>query len=130
MIKGLSDLLDQAIISESANIRVMNASGCEKMQLNVAVLRQSFRNIDPKCSLPRSTKYFELFLGGPNKILSTAQECKGDDAIFSYEEMKKILELCYSEALTSEKREVAAQAQREVDEKSLELNEYMWDNRG
>ena len=40
--------------------------------------------------------------------------------------MRTLLELCFSEAAASERREVAVQAKRGLDEKVLELSEYLW----
>ena len=106
----------------------MNSHGCDKMQLNIKVLQQSMRNIDPSCTLSRSTCYFEYFRAGPDEVLKVAQRGKVDENAYSYDELKSLLELCFSESLNSEKREVVAQAQRQLDEKSLQLSEYMWNS--
>ena len=116
------------IVKYATQIKSMNSHGCEKVQLNITVLQQSMRNIDPKCSLSKSIRYFENFKAGPPEILKVAKESKGDDNSFSYDELKSLLELSYSEALNSEKKEAAAQAQRELDEHNLQLSEYMWNN--
>ena len=108
--------------------KTMNSHGCDKMQLNITVLQQSMRNIDPNCTLARSTRYFEHFRAGPDDILQAARSGKGDDNNFSYDELKSLLELSFSESLNSEKREVVAQAQRQLDEQSLQLSEYMWNS--
>ena len=46
---------------------------------------------------------------------------------FSLEEMKVLLELCYSEGLRSDKREVVVQAKRGLNEHMLALSEFLWD---
>ena len=126
LMLGTSKFLDQAIITKSLKIKTMNSHGCDKMLLNITVLQQSMRNIDPTCSLPKSIRYFECFKAGPDEVLKAAQNSDGHDYIFSYDELKSLLELSFSESLNSEKREMVAQAQRQLDEKSLQLSEYMW----
>lgn len=46
---------------------------------------------------------------------------------FSFEEMKVLLELCYSEGLRSEKRDVVVHAKRGLSEHMLALSELLWD---
>lgn len=46
---------------------------------------------------------------------------------FSLEEMKVLLELCYSEGLRSDKREVVVHAKRGLNEHMLALSEFLWD---
>lgn len=46
---------------------------------------------------------------------------------FTLEEMKVLLELCYSEGLRSDKREVVVQAKRGLNEHMLALSEFLWD---
>lgn len=125
---GASEFLDQVIVKYAMQIRSMNVHGCEKVQLNITVLQQSMRNIDPGCSLSRSIRYFEYFNAGSREILRIARESKGEDNSFSYDELKSLLELSYSEALNSGRKEAVAQAQRELDEDNLQLSEYMWNS--
>lgn len=49
-----------------------------------------------------------------------------DDLGFSYEELKVLVELCYSENLASERREVAVQAKRQLNDQLLALSEHTW----
>ena len=128
MVLGASEFLDQVIVKYATQIRLMNPHGCEKAQLNITVLQQSMRNIDPTCSLSKSIRYLEYFNAGPNEVLRVARESEENDNKFSYDELRSLLELSYSEALNSGRREVAAQAQRELDEHNLQLSEYMWNN--
>ena len=48
------------------------------------------------------------------------------DPFFSLEELKVLIELCYSEGLRSPHREVAVQAKRGLSEHLLVLNEVLW----
>lgn len=54
-------------------------------------------------------------------------EIFGDDKDrFSYDELKALVELCYSEQLADPERGVAAAAKRQMADKLLNLSEYMW----
>src|SRR6266571_6660294 len=65
---GLGQLMDQAILMNSSRIQVMNENGCGRMQLNILVLQQNLRNIEPKALLARSAAFFDLFSTGPDAI--------------------------------------------------------------
>ena len=56
-----------------------------------------------------------------------ASQTSSDLSFFSLEEMKVLLELCYSEGLRSDKREVVVQAKRGLNEHMLALSEFLWD---
>jgi exocyst complex component 4 len=66
-----------------------------------------------------------MFSSGPDSIITQAKE-NGKDLGFSYNEMKTLLELCYSEALASERREVAVAAKRGLEDHILQLSEFLW----
>ena len=50
----------------------------------------------------------------------------GGGSRFTYDELKALLELCYSEQLADPERGVAAAARRQMADKLLGLSEYMW----
>jgi exocyst complex component 4 len=103
----------------------MNAAGCGRLQLNILVLQQNLKNVEPNALLLRSTLYFDMFTSGPDSIIAQAKE-NGKDLGFSYGEMKTLLELCYSEAMASERREVAVAAKRGLEDHVLQLSEFLW----
>ncbi len=115
--------MDQILVAMASNIRRMNANGCGKIQLNILVLQQNLKNIEPAALLTRSALYYDLFSAGPDAIITKAKE-SGKECGFSYEEMKKLIELCYSEALS--RNEGSIQARRALDEHLLELSEYLY----
>ena len=45
---------------------------------------------------------------------------------FTFAELKTLIELCYSENLRSERRELAVQAKRGLDDHILQLSEHLW----
>ena len=102
------------------NINVDNTSFDEDEDGNAAVLH-------------RSAKFFDLFLQGPEKVLEYAQEQKnagpsGGEKLFSYDELKVLVELCFSEGLRSENREDAVRAKKGEGDLGLRLQEIMWDS--
>lgn len=101
--------------------------------------------------LSRSARFFALFMEGAAHIVDRAkavanaktianpgrqsdqdqqQQQQYDEDIelgfFSLEELKVLIELCYSEGLRSPQREVAVQAKRGLSEHLLVLNEVLW----
>ncbi|KAK4104947.1 hypothetical protein N658DRAFT_483757 [Parathielavia hyrcaniae] len=137
---GLGLLINAYLVRNApAMTAPMNSRGCGRMRLNVLVLQQNLKNIEegPGAELDRSTAYFELFEGGPDAIVTRARE-DGEKARtegngkdlggvrFTYDELKALLELCYSEQLADPERGVAAAAKRLLADKLLALSEYMW----
>jgi exocyst complex component 4 len=103
---GLASLIDEQIISSVPHIPALNSAGCNLLQLNVLVLQHNLKNIEPEVQLLRSTLYFDLFAGGPKSIIGHAKS-KGKSLEFSFEQMRALLQLCYSDALTSDRRDAA-----------------------
>lgn len=73
---------------------------------------------------------------GAEKVVQRARDAaasaaaeEGNDATelgFSLEELKVLVELCYSEGLRSTQREVAVQAKRGMSDHLLVLSEVLW----
>ncbi|KAK4138725.1 hypothetical protein BT67DRAFT_476867 [Trichocladium antarcticum] len=128
--RGLGGLMNRYLIGNAARAAPMNRRGCGRMLLNVRVLQQNLRNIEEDGDLGRARAYFGLFEGGPDEVVRRAREDSlagaGDGGGFTYEELKAVLELCYSEQLADPERGVAAAARRQMADKLLGLSEYMW----
>jgi exocyst complex component 4 len=103
----------------------MNAIGCQRLQLNILVLQQNLKNVEPKASLARSATYYELFSLGSHEILKRVKE-QGKQVGFSSEQVSVLLRLVYSEALGSERREVSVAAERGLAQDELLLSEYLY----
>ena len=124
---GLAALIDTAIIALTPKlIPAMNTLGCARMQLNILVLQQNLKAIEAEAVLSRSAVYFEMFDAGVEEIVKRARE-RGKQMGYSLEEMKGLVELCYSERLRSEGREGAVAARKGLGAKVLELSEVLWD---
>lgn len=106
----------------------MNENGCGRMQLDILVIQQNLKNLEPRAQLARSALYFDFFSAGPDAIIAKVKGTGGNDLGYTYDELKALVELCYSEALASERRDIATQAKRGLDDHLLQLSEHLWQN--
>ncbi|KAI1925462.1 exocyst subunit [Ophidiomyces ophidiicola] len=170
---GLAKLIDRALMSATKYIGAMNSNGALKLQLDVLVLQQNLKNIiisspmpptTPKSprpdrksntnsvykaqetvALPRSAKFLDWFLEGPDKAVQYAKEEKeafrrgdvqaieaGNGEPFTYDELKILVELCFSAVLKgprgAESREDFLAAKRGSGDALLRLSEVMWNS--
>ncbi|KAG5983218.1 exocyst subunit [Claviceps digitariae] len=133
---GLGRLINHYLIANARFASPMNQRGCGRMQLNILVLQQNLKNIEEDVDLARAANYFALFDRGPDAILEKArqvkdgkvQEGEGSSAaeVFTYEELKALMELCFSEAMADRERGIASSARRRMDDKLQGLSEHMW----
>ncbi|TGJ82262.1 hypothetical protein E0Z10_g6501 [Xylaria hypoxylon] len=132
---GLGLLINTYLVSNALSTQPMNMRGCERMQLNILVLQQNLKNIEADVDLARAANYYELFQEGADVIVEKARRDKEQEANdgtipeaerFSYDELKALVELCYSVQLTDPERGVNSAAKRQMGEKVLALSEYMW----
>lgn len=128
--KGLGLLIDTFMVTNSGMVEAMNANGSGRMQLNILVLQQNLKNIEADVDLDRAAKFFDLFDQGPEAVVKQAEEQKargaGQKELFSYDELKTLVELYYSEQLSSPERGISTAARRAMGEHTLQLSEYMW----
>ncbi|TGZ81091.1 hypothetical protein EX30DRAFT_306899 [Ascodesmis nigricans] len=118
---GLSQLMDHILVSCADRIKVLNQHGAERMLTNVLVLQQNLKNIEGSADLGRATRFYNLYNGGMEDLIRNAKSGKLD---FTYDELKAIVELYFSEALCSGR--ASAQARQSLNENLLELSEIMW----
>lgn len=134
---GLGLLINSYLVSNALSTQPMNMRGSERMQLNILVLQQNLKNIEADVDLARASNYYGLFQEGVDAIVEKAKRDKekeandGDGSVpeaekFSYDELKALVELCYSVQLADPERGVNAAAKRQMGEKVLALSEYMW----
>ena len=125
-------LVNTFLVRNAKLVSPMNSKGCGRMQLNILVLQQNLKNIEEGVELSRAANYFELFTKGPDAIVEKAKQVSqepektDEDRRFTFEELQNLLELCYSERLHDPERGVNAAAKREMADKQLDLNEFMW----
>jgi exocyst complex component 4 len=125
IITGISTLLDVLLLTSASSIPAMNAHGCARLQLNILVLQQNLKNIEPDASLSKSATYYDLFTLGSEQIVKRAKE-QGKSMGFANGQVTVLLKLVYSEALRSERREVSVAAERGLAQDELLLSEYLW----
>lgn len=136
---GLAHFIDHLLVLLTQTLTIMNNNGCGRLQLDILVLQQNLKNVEADANLAKSALYLDLFAAGPDAIITQAKEQgkPGDqhnkrassvdgDIQFSRKELEKLLELVYSVALKSERREVAVQAKRGLDDHILQLSEHIW----
>ena len=104
----------------------MNETGCKRIRHGLVILEQNMKNVEPSFSLARIARLLELYSAGPDVITGISRDGKENKHDFSYEELKALIELCYSEAINSNKREVASVAQTNLNDHLLQLSEHMW----
>jgi exocyst complex component 4 len=129
---GLGLLINSYLVGNALATQPMNTSGCQRMQLNILVLQQNLKNIEGGVDLARAANYFEMFAAGPDGIVEKAKANASreggapEQERFTYDELKALMELCYSEQLANPERGIAAAAKRQMGEKVLALSEHMW----
>ncbi|PTB78621.1 exocyst complex component [Trichoderma longibrachiatum ATCC 18648] len=133
---GLGILINNFLVQNACLASPMNDKGCHRMQLNILVLQQNLKNIEDGVDLAKATSYFQLFERGPDAIVEKAREYKdrhgmGTLAIdlnsFTYDELRALVELCYSEQLANPERGITAAARRQMDNKFAKLSEFKWE---
>ena len=129
---GLGLLINDYLVTNAPMTAPMNGRGCGRMQLNILVLQQNLKNIEEGVDLARAANYYSLFEKGPDAIVEKARESAAagrevDDADrFSYDELKAMVELCYSEQMADPERGVSSAANRQMADRLLNLSEHMW----
>jgi exocyst complex component 4 len=109
----------------------MNTPGYHHLQLSILVLQQTLKNVlpdEPNALLSRSANYYAFFELGPEELIKRAREATEGGSVlgYSFEQGKKVIELFYSEAEGSERRDVAVQAKRAREARVLELSEWLY----
>lgn len=149
--RGLGALIDRTLVMDADQIEVMNGYGAQRMGLDILVLQQNLRNIaitasstpgsdlmsverdgeeDGEVLLQRSAQFYNLFLQGAEKVIDHAKaaKSKGEPVGFTYDDLKVLVELCYSEGLRSREREEMLKAKKGLQDSLLWLGEIMWDS--
>ncbi|CAZ79734.1 unnamed protein product [Tuber melanosporum] len=132
LVKGLGAMMDHLLVANANCIKIINKEGVERMQLNILVLQQNLKNIETGGELTRASAFYALYAGGmeviqtkfPKDLIKAAKEGKID---FSYDDLKVLVELYFSEAMSNRRESASAlQARRSLNENLLALSEIMW----
>ncbi|KAF3166266.1 hypothetical protein TWF788_000520 [Orbilia oligospora] len=138
---GLGVYLDHLLIRSCGKIKQMNRKGVDKMLLNILVLQQNLRNLvledgvvgdgrdeqnKQVVALKRSDDFWKFFNTGPEDVL---QRAKDKTLPYTYDEMKDLVTLWYSETFkTGNRRESTIAARRSLNDHLIQLSELMWEN--
>jgi len=155
---GLSRLVDKIFVVGADYVKVMNTNGAERMRVDAMVVQQNLRNITASTRNPQaaaavdsamglgistsqaitqeddgmltlSSRYYDLFLQGPDAVMNYVKERKAGGSIeYTYDELRTLIELCYSAALRGEDREESIRARKNMGDMLLSLGEIMWDS--
>lgn len=139
---GLGLLINSYLVANASMVAPINSKGSGRMQLNILVLQQNLKNIEAGVDLGRAANYWALFDQSADAIVAKAKDdaskAAAEGAIdgagpigrdpdrFTYDELKVLIELCYSEMLASKERGIENNAKRMMADKLLELSEHMW----
>ena len=85
---------------------------------------------DDDALLTSTQQYYTLFLSGPDEIINFIRDAKtaGREVGYTYDELRTLIELCYSEKMRGEDREESVKARKNMGEVLLSLGEGMWDS--
>ena len=86
--------------------------------------------------LASSSRYFDLFLSGPDSVIQYIKDTKAQntagskdkDVGYTYDELRTLVELWFSAKLRGEDREESIKARKRMQEILLQLGEVMWDS--
>jgi len=121
---GLGAMMNHILVSQASTIKILNNDGVDRMQMNILVLQQNLRNVDFSADLGRASKFYALYAGGMEELIADVKAGKLD---FTYEELKVIVELYFSEAMNNRRESSSAlQARRSLNDSLLALSEIMW----
>jgi exocyst complex component 4 len=132
---GLGLLISSYLVGNASMASPINERGIGRMQLNILVLQQNLKNVEQGVDLARAANYFSLFDKGPDAIMAKAEQDRdkkvGDaetdvSNTFTYDELKVLMELCFSEQCADPERGLASAAKRQLTDKMTELGEKMW----
>mgnify|MGYP005989108359 FL=1 len=115
---GLGMLITRYLVGNAPLASPMNANGSGRMQLNILVLQQNLKNVEEGVDLARAANFFALFDKGSDAIIKTA---KGSDKTYTEEELKTLVQLCFSEQLSNRERGLAVAAKRQLADKLEEF---------
>lgn len=129
---GLGRLINSYLVVNAKLASPMNEKGCGRMQLNILVLQQNLKNVEEGVDLARAANYYALFDKGPDAIVEKAKGDRGrkhEDGpavdVFTYEELKALMGLCFSEPMADRERGIASSARRRMEDRLLKLSEHM-----
>ncbi|PQE21595.1 sec8 exocyst complex component specific domain-containing protein [Rutstroemia sp. NJR-2017a WRK4] len=121
---GLALLIDTFLVGNAGLVQRINRWGAKRMRLNVLVLQQNLKNIEEGVDLQRAGRYWDLFGKGADAVVEWAKG-QGEEERFSEEELRMLVELFFSEQVSSADRGVSTAGKRGVGEVLARLEEVI-----
>ena len=88
---NLHILVNNALCSLISAIPAMDEYGNSRMQLNVLVLQQSLKNVEPQANLERAARFYEMAEQGAEIVVS-----EGPGEGFEKSDLKALIRLCWT----------------------------------
>ena len=85
-------LINNALTSLASAIPEMDTHGNARMALNILVLRQSLKSLQPDADLNKAARFYELGTQGPEAVVTT-----GPKEGYAVEDLKALVRLCWDE---------------------------------
>ena len=104
LTSGLDILVSNALTSLVDKIRLMDSHGNARMQLNVLVLQQALKNVQPTASLEKAARFYELAEQGPDAVVN-----EGPKEGFDSEDLRVLAKLCWRADRDGERTGMAPQ---------------------
>ncbi|KAK5121876.1 hypothetical protein LTR85_004447 [Meristemomyces frigidus] len=90
LVQNIHVLVNNALCSLVHCIQQMDDYGNARMQLNVLVLQQCIKNFEPRASLERAARFYELAEQGPEAVVHM-----GTGEGYAVEDLKVLIRLCW-----------------------------------
>lgn len=136
--------LDVLVLQQNLKNIIVVSPTSTSSKSSLSLDKDASASLPEVVALPQSAKFLDWFLEGPGKTLQHAKEERdtfkemgiqalreGNGEPFTYDELKVLIELCFSAALKGpqgpESREEFMAAKRGLDDSLLRLSEVMWD---
>ncbi len=83
-----------ALVSLVSSIPALDSHGSARMALNILVLQQSLKLLQPEADLGKAAQFYELGSKGPEAVVKEGPKSKED---YGTEDLKALVRLCYDE---------------------------------
>ena len=94
---NLHTLINNAMTSLATTVPAMDAYGNARMSLNILVLQQSLKSLQPDADLSKAARFYELGAQGPDAVVK-----EGPKEGFATTDLKALVRLCYVEGRDQE----------------------------
>ena len=105
LTSNLHILVNNALVSLISSIPAMDTYGNARMSLNILVLQQSLKSLQPDADLNKAARFYELGAQGPEAVIK-----EGSKEGYAVEDLKALVRLCWDEERDRELGDVESMA--------------------